>query len=677
MSGIVQVGSATSSTQLGVTTITLTRSGVHPSSFLSLVVISSKVPSAITSGWSLDKSQPCLDSPSNVTNIYHLSNAVAGSNSVTVDFATAANVTVVMTEWSGMFNATVDKTSGMGYYTSTNDTGSTGTLSYSDELAIAALQFVGSSGDTITSPSGWVTQLAATGSLERSVVSQVTTVTTALNPAWGTTFGNRENANAIVTYIPGTAPASATLSSPGRNTILSTSVTGTVTSDSAGGTLYAVASTSSSTPTEAQIVAGTGGGIVSQATQTALSGANSIVVSGLSTTTTYYLYFYQDNGSPSNIVGSSSFTTLAPAPNITSVSSDNPREGALFTITGDHFEATQGTGYVSIGGITQPIVSWSDTSIVVTLDLGTNKCGVAANVVVHGLTVGAGNNYALTTLQPPVGWAFINLATPNATASHRVTSIADLSSGDQIKYDTVGGLVEMFDDATYSADSTVSAFSLKAWTPNVWGALGTETLISDIVINANVGSSTIQGLTATITFGEQLALAESTTVSESLEIEVLHNCRAVISDIIIQSKELTLTSFQELVDVGHAAGFETFKDFIPGDYEYQHSLFRAKLNSISSDRARLTTTIVQVDVPDVFESGSATIDSTHVSAGVRVDFNRHFHVPPEVTMNVKGGTSVSFPRLVGSVDTTGFTAIMTDASNNHVTGTFTWAAHGY
>src|SRR3569832_2078114 len=94
-----------------------------------------------------------------------------------------------------------------------------------------------------------------------------------------------------------------------------------------------------------------------------------------------------------------------------------------------------------------------------------------------------------------------------------------------------------------------------------------------------------------------------------------------------------------------------------------------------AQRASLTGMSLQVDVPDVFDRGSAAI--TDAVAGITVSYNRQFHIPPEVTLTLKGGTVIAIPKLT-NVTAIDFTVVLVDpATNNQVTGSFTWSAHGY
>lgn len=204
-------------------------------------------------------------------------------------------------------------------------------------------------------------------------------------------------------------------------------------------------------------------------------------------------------------------------------------------------------------------------------------------------------------------------------------------------------------------------------------------------VRETLGIAELFGRTATysIALAEGLsvsdALKRATTIKKSEAIQVFEeyprNGNSVISDLILSTDELTLDAFRTVIDAGHAPGYQPFRDFIPGDYTYQKAVFRAVMESSTSDRAKLVELTLQVDVPDVTDRGSAAI--TNATTGVRVTFNRQFYTTPEVTLTLKGGSTFAIPRLLSS-DNTGFTAVLRDPdTSNNVTGTFTWAAQGY
>jgi hypothetical protein len=180
----------------------------------------------------------------------------------------------------------------------------------------------------------------------------------------------------------------------------------------------------------------------------------------------------------------------------------------------------------------------------------------------------------------------------------------------------------------------------------------------------------------TVNFAETVAKNYGMNKAETIAFidELRKRPLAVISDMISGTGDVTLEEFEEMIENGHAPGYEKFKQFLAGDYDYQRAIFRAILESSSADRAVLQDLKLVVDVPDVHDTGTATISVA--ASGVTVNFARTFHVTPDVQLTLKGGTTVAIPRIE-SVSTTGFTAKLLDTAGNPVTGTFTWAADGY
>lgn len=186
-----------------------------------------------------------------------------------------------------------------------------------------------------------------------------------------------------------------------------------------------------------------------------------------------------------------------------------------------------------------------------------------------------------------------------------------------------------------------------------------------------------RNLTEGLAVSDALRRAMSLTAREALALaeQYRRHANGVISDMIVGSTEITEQDFAAIVEAGHPPGYTDFRDFIQGDYTYRRALFRAILNSRNSDRAFIDALRVTVDVPDIFDRGTAQI--TDPAAGASIYFSRSFRVAPEVTMTHKGGTAVAIPRLLGAVTTTGFTAVLENSSGTRVSGSFTWIAQGY
>ena len=177
--------------------------------------------------------------------------------------------------------------------------------------------------------------------------------------------------------------------------------------------------------------------------------------------------------------------------------------------------------------------------------------------------------------------------------------------------------------------------------------------------------------------GEALKRAQTIKLSEAFALVEQYRRRAngVISDMIVSSTEITEQDFIDILESGHPPGYTNFRDFIQGDYTYQRALFRAVITSNNADRGYIDGLRVTVDVPDVFDRGTAQV--VNAANGVIVGFSRMFRVSPEVTLTFKGGTTVAVPRILGSVSTAGFTAVLENTSGVRVTGAISWVAQGY
>ena len=106
----------------------------------------------------------------------------------------------------------------------------------------------------------------------------------------------------------------ATLTSPTGTQTGDTTATGTVSTNQASGTMYAVVTTSATPPTATQVKAGqnnAGSAAAFAGSAAATLGTNTINATGLSGGTTYYFYFAQENTVPlkSSVAASASFTT--------------------------------------------------------------------------------------------------------------------------------------------------------------------------------------------------------------------------------------------------------------------------------------------------------------------------------------------------------------------------------
>lgn len=150
----------------------------------------------------------------------------------------------------------------------------------------------------------------------------------------------------------------------------------------------------------------------------------------------------------------------------------------------------------------------------------------------------------------------------------------------------------------------------------------------------------------------------------------LRSANTVISDLFFVGEDLTLDVFKQAQT---PVGYTEFKDFIAGEHYYQKALIRLLIEgSLTGGRPYIDQWELNIDVPDIFDSGTAEIPA----ANTRVNFNKSFNAPPEVQITLRGGTR-GIP-CITSVDETGFyIEIIDPVTGQYVAGSFSWTAKGY
>lgn len=216
-----------------------------------------------------------------------------------------------------------------------------------------------------------------------------------------------------------------------------------------------------------------------------------------------------------------------PAPDVTGVSDATPARSSSLTVSGTNFGATQGASTITLGGVTQTVTSWGDTSIVETVSRGTNKYGVTLNVVVT--TAGGSDSFAITGLEPQTGWSYVNVGTPNTTAANRLTTSPDASSGDQLAWGNIVGTgsVTVFDDLTFVADAGVVSFDFELWTSgDGWGATATQIVTATTV-------------TKTLSLGAVVQLSNAVSLSASAAVQATQQAAANVDAAVQQGRTAT------------------------------------------------------------------------------------------------------------------------------------------
>lgn len=151
-------------------------------------------------------------------------------------------------------------------------------------------------------------------------------------------------------------------------------------------------------------------------------------------------------------------------------------------VSGLHFNATQSGGTVTIGGVPQPVLNWSDTAITIgPIDRGTLQYGSQLLVVTNGATGRTGS--LSITLQPQSGWSYVNLGVSNSDVNALIpTSPALTASTDyserQVAYGNFlppgPGYSIVYADATFAYGNGLASFDAEMNDGSGWGTTGTQ-----------------------------------------------------------------------------------------------------------------------------------------------------------------------------------------------------------
>lgn len=155
------------------------------------------------------------------------------------------------------------------------------------------------------------------------------------------------------------------------------------------------------------------------------------------------------------------------------------------------------------------------------------------------------------------------------------------------------------------------------------------------------------------------------------------SAQGVVSDLLFENGEWTMDSLRNAMLKGKHVGYDNFRPFIYGDYTYDSALFRTVLEATSEDRAVLEQFQITVDVPDMVDRGSAEVEDKNFD--LQVEFNKNFHIAPEVTITMRAGTSAEpvVPEVVETTETYFKVHLINAITGEKTTGRFIWSAVGY
>lgn len=149
---------------------------------------------------------------------------------------------------------------------------------------------------------------------------------------------------------------------------------------------------------------------------------------------------------------------------------------------------------------------------------------------------------------------------------------------------------------------------------------------------------------------------------------------AVISDIAVAKREKmpSIHEFQSMAEASAPPGYEGFRPFTPGYYDFQKALFKHIVRSKISTPI-LSNLVYVADMPDVLDKGRASVEAGEFK---QVLFNKRYVKPPEV-----GHTTLSMAEYavvnITEITEHGFVFCLLNAANKRVAGMISWTSTGY
>lgn len=150
------------------------------------------------------------------------------------------------------------------------------------------------------------------------------------------------------------------------------------------------------------------------------------------------------------------------------------------------------------------------------------------------------------------------------------------------------------------------------------------------------------------------------------------------SDFSFLSEAIDDSEFEEMLTQSSPDGYGPFAPFIPGDYEYKSALIKIVMRSRDLSRPYINQIRYEVDLPDLFDNGVATLSAKRT----RIPFNKKFNPnePPALSVSVKSGATKFVPAVDFDIqpDNQSFEVELRNPSNGTlVAGKITWRAQGY
>jgi hypothetical protein len=154
---------------------------------------------------------------------------------------------------------------------------------------------------------------------------------------------------------------------------------------------------------------------------------------------------------------------------------------------------------------------------------------------------------------------------------------------------------------------------------------------------------------------------------------VLRACDGSLSGVVV-GNGMTLDEFKRRVM--RPVGYETFRPFHVGDYEYEKALVRIFI-TVGSFGAipEIYDVVMNVDIDDTVDRGTMRMKAEETV----VPFNKHYYTKPEVTVALLSGNTadgVVLPEIT-MIGTESFTCVLRKRDGSAAAGTISWTAVGY
>lgn len=137
---------------------------------------------------------------------------------------------------------------------------------------------------------------------------------------------------------------------------------------------------------------------------------------------------------------------------------------------------------------------------------------------------------------------------------------------------------------------------------------------------------------------------------------------------------MTLEQFKAFCSA--PVGYEAFRPFRVGEYEYEKALVRISMTAGSvGSIPQIYDVVMNVDIDDTVDRGLVQLPA----AETVVPYHKKYYTPPEVTLTLQGGNAGdgAVVPVVLSIGTESFKCVLQKADGSPAAGIISWTAVGY